>query len=85
LIETIPESQRPEVVKFKPTFENFKNLLTDSGQDKKVYLTHVELCDIEIPPEIFEKVAILSMEYFSNEGSSKTTQEILDEAHGYLG
>jgi hypothetical protein len=44
----------------------------------------VELFDIEIPPEIFEKVTILNMEHFSDEGSSKTTLEILDEAIAYL-
>jgi hypothetical protein len=51
---------------------------------KFVYLTHVDVCDIEIPPEIFEKLTIINMDSFNDEELSKSTHEILDEALAYL-
>ena len=50
LIETLLESERLEIVKFKPTEIEFNNLISDPTLDKKVYLTNMEFYDIEFPP-----------------------------------
>ena len=49
LIETLPESERLEIVKFKPTEIEFSKLISDPEYDKKVYLTNMEFYDIEFP------------------------------------
>jgi hypothetical protein len=50
LIETLPESERLKIVKFKPTETEFSNLISDPTKNKKVYLTNMEFYDIEFSP-----------------------------------